>query len=117
MKPRSTASITLVWLVVAFAAAAAARACVEDARVESAITSLVLFPFPLITRAITAAIDLAVPSHGSESASAALSPFVRGVLAIVALIAYAGLVAVMVASGRRGLQLVNDRRMLRRKVD
>ena len=116
MRHRSTAVITLVWLVVAFAAAAAVRACVESARLESAMTSLVLFPFPLITRAITTAVDLALPAHGAESASASLSPFVRGVLAIAALTIYAGLVALIVASARRGLQLVKQRRILRRKI-
>jgi len=116
VRHRSTAAITLVWLVVAFAAAASVRACVDNARVETAITSLLLFPFPLITRAIIVAVDFALPAHGSESAFASLSPFVHGMLVVLALAIYAGVVALLVASARRGLQLVKQRRMLRRKI-
>ena len=117
MRRHSTAVITLVWLVVAFVVAATVRTYLENARLESIITNLVLFPFPLITRAITLAIDFALPADGAESASASLTPFVAGVLAIVALMTYAGFVALIVASAKWSIRLVKPRRLLHQESD
>lgn len=113
MKRRSIAVATLIWLVVAFAMAGIVHAVVDDPQVERRITSVVLFPFLLITSAVTHSANAVLPDDGSESAAASLSPSTLNVLLVIAVIIYAVVVAVVINSLSRGLGYLERRREMR----